>query len=900
MRLSPSRTLAAIGALTVGLSLAAAGTGAASPRRGGSPPIAANAPWTATVTWLVGQLTVDEKLLLVHAGTDADPHGEAGYITGVPRLGVPDVRHADAQGVNVFKDATAYPTRLGLAASFDRDALSRFGRVVGDEGRALDVDVLYGPQVDLARLPTWGRNMTTYGEDPYLASELVGREINGIQSQGLLSQVKHFTLYNGQNQAVPSIVDEQTAHELYLRPSEAAVKDGGVSSAMCSYATFQITPMESKPDYACSNGGALNGVLKGQWRFKGWVTSDYGASKATSDLLAGMDQEFVTSNLTSARLKPLVDPASATYDRAYATALDASVARILYQYQRFGLLDDSKYPRQAKTGVRPIPKPPAAVDKKAGIATSRELAGQAAVLLKNDGALPLTGKDTVALIGPTAGLLPAAPGGERARGYGDRNMISPYDAVKQIAGGRATLTPGLDRVGTTVPAAALTTADGRPGLTRTEKDPAGTVIGTKVDASLAGRQSDLTRGNAYTWDGYLDVPKADAYDLWLQRPIGTASGNTSGYNKGINPGLAQGPGTGATGTASLVVDGTAQTLTQPSTILPNTYPNGPSVNGQYLGLTNVGTKLQLAPGKHRISIAYTPAPETAATPTFRFSWAPVQAGITAAATAAAKARTAVVFVDDANTTTTAGDVGSLGADQDALVQAVAAANRDTVVVLNTGGPVKLPWLNSVKGVVEMWYPGQEGGTATADVLYGRVDPAGRLPITFPADATPFTGHPERSVGEGGKITWSEGLESGYRWYTDQGVAPRFPFGYGLSYTTFGYSGLTATAARDGGLDVRLTVRNTGRRTGAAVPQVYLGPSPGLPASIQQVERKLVQFDRVELRPGAARTVSLHVASRELDAWSVSGERWVRGTGGRTVYAGSSATDLPLTAVVRVR
>jgi beta-glucosidase len=613
-----------------------------------------------------------------------------------------------------------------------------------------------------------------------------------------------------------------------------------------------------------------------------------------------MDQEFVTSNLTPAKLKPLVDPASATYDKAYATALDEAIARILYQYQRFGLLDDTKYPKQAKTGVRPISKPPAAVDKKAGIATSRELAGQAAVLLKNDGALPLGGKDTVALVGPTADLLPSSPGGERSRGYGDRNMISPYDAVKQIAGNRATLTPGLDRVGATVPTSALTTEDGKPGLTRTEKDPAGTVIGTKVDASLAGAQSDLTRGNAYTWDGYLDVPAADAYNLWLQRPIGTASGNTSGYNKGINPGLAQGPGTGATGTASLVVDGTTQTLTQPSTILPNTYPNGPTVNGQYLGLTNVGTELQLSPGRHKITVAYTPAANTAATPTFRFAWSPVQAGIRSAAAAAAKAKTAVVFVDDANTTTTAGDVGSLGADQDALIQAVAAANRNTVVVLNTGGPVKVPWLNSVKGVVELWYPAQEGGTATADVLYGKVNPAGKLPITFPADTTPFTGHPERSVGQDGKITWSEGLESGYRWYVDQGVKPLFPFGYGLSYTTFGYSALKATAARDGGLDVRLTVRNTGHRTGAAVPQVYLGSSPDLPTTFQQVKRKLVQFDRIELRPGAARTVRLHVAPGELAAWSVPGQRWVRGTGNRTVFAGSSATDLPLTTTVRIR
>lgn len=338
-------------ALLLSLSSPAAASSPPNPANG-SPPIAANAPWTSTVTWLVGRLSVDEKLRLVRGGTDPDPHGEAGIILGVPRLGIPDVRQADAQGVNVFKDATAYPTRLGLAASFDRDAITRFGRSVGTEGRALDVDLIYGPQVDLARMPTWARNMTTYGEDPYLAAQLTGREINALQSTGLMSQVKHFTIYNGQDQNTPSVVADQTAHELYLQPSEAAVKVGKVTSVMCSYAKFQITGAETRPDYACSNSGALNGILKDQWGFKGWVTSDYFAAKATSDLLAGMDQEFITPYLAPAALKPLVDPASATHDKTYAGALDRSVARILSS------VTETESARTTRSARSPAPGPP--------------------------------------------------------------------------------------------------------------------------------------------------------------------------------------------------------------------------------------------------------------------------------------------------------------------------------------------------------------------------------------------------------------------------------------------------------------------------------------------------------------------------------------------------------------
>jgi beta-glucosidase len=873
-----------------------------------SPPVASNAPWTKTVSWLEGQLSLDEKLGLVHGGTDPDPHGSAGFIQGVSRLGIPDVRHADAQGVNVYKDATAYPGRLGLAASFDRGGLSAFGKAVGDEGRALDVDLLYGPQVDLARMPTWTRNMTTYGEDPYLAAQLTGIEINGIQSTGLLSQVKHFSFYNGQNQSTPSIVNDQAAHELYLQSPEAAVKDGKVSSVMCSYATYQITPVESRPDYACSNSGGLKGILKGQWGFTGWVTSDYTASKAVSDLLAGMDQEFATNNLASASLKPLVDPASPTYNATYAQALNEATARILYQYERFGLLDDSTYPASAKTKVRPISAAPAKVDKQRGIALAHDLAVKTGVLLKNDGGtLPLStsraGK--IAITGPTADLMPSAPNGERARGYGDRNTISPLDALKQQAGNaKVTYAPGIDRVGTTVPAGALATSDAagaKAGLTRTETDSSGNVISTKVDTTLDGKQTDLVKGHTYSWEGYLNAPSADTYSLWLQRPAGTTSGNTNAYNHGVNPGLQQGGGRGATPNTTLSVDDTARTLVSPSTILQNTYPGGPTVNGQYLGLDDGGADIALSSGPHKIKVTYAPTTNAAAAPTFRFAWSPQQGSIDAAVAAAKDSTTAVVFADDANTTTTAGNVGTLGPNQDKLIQAVADANPNTVVVLNTDGAVQMPWLKSVKSVLEMWYPGQEGGAATADLLLGKANPSGKLPLTFPAgnDATPFAGHPERSTGVDGKITWSEGLDIGYRWYEDTKTAPLFPFGYGLSYTSFDYSHLKASGSRDGGLDVRVTVRNNGRRTGVAVPQVYVGPSADLPSTLQQSSEKLVQFDRVQLAPGRSTTVSLHIAPRDLSSWSTAKQAWVLGTGKRVIKAGSSSSSLPAvtTAVV---
>jgi beta-glucosidase len=666
---------------------------------------------------------------------------------------------------------------------------------------------------------------------------------------------------------------------------------------MCSYAQYQIAGVQPSPDYACENGFGLSTVLRDEWGFTGWVGSDYGGSHATSDLLDGMDQEFLSNNLSPAVLKPLVDPTAPTFDPAYAGALDGAVTRILYQYQRFGRLDDRAYPAWAKTHVPPAPAP-APFDVQAGIVLARKLAAESAVLLKNTGGvLPLSGRTSVAVIGPTAAVLPAAAGTERSRGVGQRTTISPLDVLRAKAGRAVTYAPGIDRLGTTVPAAAF--AD---GLTRTETDPSGAVVGTRVDPALTGDQSDLVKGNTYTWTGTVTVPADDTYTLWLRRPAGTLVGAPSGPNGGVNPGYQAGPFTGVFDSASLRVDGTDQPLRSVSTLHPNDYKGGPTLNGQYLGLNVAGAAVPLTPGAHRISITYATSAQAATNPTLELTWAPQGKDLAAAATAAKKADTAVVFVDDADTTTAAGDVSTLGPGQDALIRTVAAANPNTVVVLNTGAAVQMPWLRSVKGVLEMWFPGQEGGTATADLLLGRTNPSGKLPITFPVDNahTPFAGHPERVSPMDGQITWSEGLQVGYRWYLANKVRPQFPFGYGLSYSSFRYDGLRVGQAHGRAVSVSFRVRNTGRVTGTEVPQAYLS----LPIQAGEPSPRLVGFQRVSLRPGQSTTVRVTLdpsaTDRPLSVWDTTRHAWRIVPGRYTVLVGASATDRRLTAGFAIR
>lgn len=921
---------------TAGVSIsesADAATPVGSTAGGRSPATAADAPHTKTVNWLVDHMTPSEELNLIEGSwanktnvdvtLDPDSHNQAGYVRGIKRLGIPQLRHADALGIELFSSSTSYPTRLGLASSFDRSLFNEFGERVGLDGKQDDVDLVYGPQVDLARTPSWRRNMTAFSEDPYLASQLGAEEINGIQSTGLLSQVKHVSFYNGQDQNTPSIVNQQAAHEIYLAPAEAAAQ-AGVSSMMCSYASFQIQGQESKPDYACSNSGLLNDIVKGQWGFTGWITTDYGGGKAPSDLLAGTDQEFLSTNFSSANLLPLLDPTSDQYNGAYAAAAQNSVSRILYQYERFGLLDNDYIPAQEQSSVAQHgdvndTDNSITIDKAAGIRESLKLAEESAVLLKNHAStLPLAKGQTVAVMGQSARLLPAGPGGERAIGFGDRANITPLKAMKAIAGDSVTSAPGVDLLGDAVPASAFTTdADGtQAGLTRTAVDAAGTSTST-TDTALDGRQTNLEKGTNYTWSGYVNVPAGDNYRLLIQRPYGTDLGNDAKFNQDTRP--------ASNSTVSLTVDGAKQTLADPDNkVLPNAYPTyaaGTAVkttadNGQYLGYQNAASNLTLTPGRHQVSITYNPSAVAATTPTLRFAWSAKNAAVQKAVDAAAINDVSMIYVDDANPVTGDGespltDVAQLSADQNDLVNKVTAAahaaGHKVVVVVNSGGAVQMPWADDVDSILEMWYPGQEGGTATANTVYGKSDPSGKLTLTFPKNSkqTLFAGHPERSVGtkDAGEtvpsIKWTEGLDIGYRWYDSaqntNDYKPLYAFGHGLSYTKFDYSGLKVKNAADGGLDLSFTVKNSGKSDGAEAPQVYVGPSKELPSTIQQAPVKLVQFDKVQLAAGKSQNVALHVTARDLSSWSDASQNWVLGTGTRSVLVGAASDDIRLTA-----
>ena len=448
--------------------------------------------------------------------------------------------------------------------------------------------------------------------------------------------------------------------------------------------------------------------------------------------------------------------------------------------------------------------------------------------------------------------------------------------------------------GTPVPASALT-HNGQPGLLRTNTTDSTSSVVPQLDNTLSGGQA-LPAGSAWTWSGDLNVPVAGSY--WINLGLLGAGGSISLDGKQI----------AATG----FINGTAPRygVLRPgdNNVLPTTD-----------GLDNLRTQLSLTAGQHALSVTIA-ADASGAPVQARLNWvtpAQQQAGTAAAVNAARHARTAVVF---------AWSTGALDSPlpegQDQLIADVAAANPDTIVVLNTSDPVAMPWLSSVKAVLEMWYPGDTGGYATANVLLGKTDPAGRLPFTWPAAlgqgvANQPATHPERTsngVDANGKYcttpgspfggpqcttTYTEGIFVGYRWYDQQHETPLYPFGYGLSYTHFAYSGLHWAPARDGGLDVAFRVTNTGGTAGDEVPQVYLGAPARGPAGAAFADRALAAYGRITLRPGQSQVVALHVPLRQLQYWDTGSGRWVTAAGPRPLYVAGNERSTGLATTVTI-
>ena len=692
------------------------------------------------------ELTLDEKITLIHGAgmpgmgpvnpTRIYSNGGVGFTMGIPRLGIPGIDMSDAAyGVRSSGEngrySTALPANVGAAASWDVDAAYEYGKLIGTELRAQGFNMSLGGGTNLTREPRDGRTFEYLGEDPVLAGTLVGKLIEGTQSQHVIGDIKHYA-FNDQESGRNSVnihIDERAGRESDLLAFEIGIEQGHPAAVMCSYNRVN-------GDFACENKYLLTDVLKKDWKFPGFVLSDWGGTHSTEKAsAAGLDNEEPGEFFYGDKYKEAVQAG-----RIPMAELDDHVRRILRSMFAAGVVD---YPRERYV-----------VDPFTGLETARKIEEGSIVLLKNQGAvLPIDPMKvrSIAVIGA----------------HSDVGMISGGGSAQvDPPGGNAILPPG--------------------------------------------------KGLVTHWQEHIWFPTSPLKAIQARAPEAKVT-----YDPGTDPAAAA----------------------------------------------------EAAKGKD-IAIV------------FAYVW-----------------ESEGMDLPDL----------SLTDNQDAVVAAVAAANPKTVVVLETGSPVTMPWVDAPAAILEAWYAGSDGANAVGNVLFGSVNPSGKLPNTFPKSEADLphptiVKPPPRPANFSGPVspaqraaglppfeaTYDEGVKVGYKWYDAENKPVLFPFGFGLSYTTFEYSGLTVTPGQN--VEVSFTIANTGGRAGAEIGEVYAA----LPANAEEPPKRLVGFTKVKLEPGEKRNVTIEVPMKYLSIFDVKKNGWSLVPGDYTIMVGGSSQDLPLKQVVTLK
>ena len=812
-------------------------------------PVAAIDAVEHRVDAMMTKLTLAQKLHLL--GGDGAISGP-----GEPAIGLPVLKMSDGPlGVRSWGPSTAYGAGINLAASWDIDLANRVGQMLGEDARARGVYFLLGPGMNIYRTPQNGRNFEYFGEDPFLAGKIAAHYILGLQSKGVGGVAKHYAANNAEVDRgdTNSVIDERTLHEIYLPAFEASVKEGHAAAVMNSYNRVN-------GDHTTQSKYLNIDVLRHDWGFRGIVMSDWGATHdGIAAALGGLDLEMPSAEyMNPATLLPAIKSGTVP-----TSIIDEKVRRILRVAVNMGFFD-----RDQTDLTIPLFNPQAD-------AVALQSAEEGAVLLKNDGnLLPLDRKriHSIAVFGP--GAYPAHVGG------GGSSQVTAFAPVSILAGLSSALAP-----------------DVKVYWNLGVKSPESIFAGSSwcADPQCKGhrlaRNEYLQANNEKIFSGF-----DDHIANWPQEELGIDDRTPrrvewTGYFIPAKTGLYDFMAAGITfGTDifKLMVNG--------NQILERTH---------YGFRAPVMAQLQLEAGKPaRIEFYYWPDEGQVG----------VGMGVIAddelidpqALDLAAKADVAVVSVGfDAHRflEAEASDRAYiLPGGQDKLIEAIASVNPRTIVTLNSGGSVATSdWIGKVPAFLQTWYGGQQAGTALARILFGEVNPSGKLPISWERrleDSPAYGNFIEKADSK--DVPYTEGIFLGYRQFDRGQVKPLFPFGFGLSYTTFAFSHLTVTpsdGAADSPIAVAFDVKNTGSRAGADVAQVYVGEqSPQVPRPVKELKG----FSRVLLQPGQSQRVTVTLDRRALAYWDVATHDWKVDPGLFTIYAGDSSVNVPLQAAFRVQ
>jgi beta-glucosidase len=823
--------------------------------------------------WLNARQTPECRALEVIAQmTQEEKQAELGGITGIgrnARLGLVAGGGSDGpNGISTMssnpqargKNVTAFANAVTLAATWNRDLAGQYGKALGDEFVGKGSNSVLGPTINIMRTWHWGRNGETFSEDPYLTAELAVPEISALQGQKVLTVLKHYAGNNQENTRVGVMPDNagideritaKALHEIYLPAFQAAVERAHTGAIMCSY-------NQVNGKFSCNNPELL-GYLR-EWGFDGFIAPDaaFALRDPLTAALAGVTRGV---NTASALVKE---------DKLTQSAMDRMVYYNILPYFRLGIYDS---PSQGK--------PDADVSTPEHQALARQMAEEGAVLLKNRGAvLPIDAAKvkSIAVIGDDAGPHITAV----LNGSGHvfvTKMSVPVDAITARAGSavKVVYEPGTPGIGplSAVPANVLKPSSGDgEGLLASyfnSGDSTGVPVVARVEAGVKATAPPAelnpapepppqpqpgARGGgrgprrpwSVRWTGTLNPPASGRYRFSL-----TGAGTAQLYVDNVAV------ATSMRADFSQTVQGAIDLKSRRAVPIEVKFSNISAV---------LGAGVQLG-------------------------WQPPDPEMMAKAVAAAKqADVAIVFAAEQLGEGQDKVTLPLPADQDSLIATVAAANPRTIVVLHNSNPVAMPWLDRVAAVIEAFYPGEEAGSSIARLLFGDANPSGKLAMTFPANeyqgpGSTFLEYP----GDGMTVNFNEGVFVGYRFYDAHNQAPLFPFGFGLSYTTFRYSDLQVSPSR-----VSVKVMNSGTREGAEVLELYLGFPPGA----GEPPKQLKGFEKLRLKPGESKVATMTLDNNSISAWDSDTGKWRIYPGSYGVMVGSSSRDIALTGSFAIR
>ncbi|MEN9563295.1 MAG: hypothetical protein RIR73_1539 [Chloroflexota bacterium] len=792
---------------------------------------------------LLAQMTLEEKISML-AGF------ELWFSTGVPRLNIPAFRMADGpNGVRgiwseMSPTSAATPVGMALGATWNPDLVEKVSSVLADEVKDKAGHVLLAPTVNIHRTPIAGRNFECFAEDPYLSGMIASSYIKGLQDKGIGACIKHF-IANDQEferNSMSSEVDERTLREIYLEPFRIAIRNSNPWAVMSSYNRVNGV-------YACEYDHTLIDILKGEWGYDGIVISDWYGTYDMNVPNGGLDIEMPGPArwMSEEVVKRALDEGPLTEE-----GINNKAARLLRFLDKAGLLDTPPHKNEV------------ANDNPKHRKVLREAAGEAIVLLKNKkDLLPLKKVKRIAVIGSHAERASIFGGGSSS-GFRPHYVISPLEGIKNRAGKKVKVdyAPGC-HIFKTLPTPTpelLSTPDGRLGLNLSLFN------GTEFSGPAAF--SDVTPFVDHGWF-YVSAPNVNQESFSMIQE-GLFTPKESGKHKFSLSGV---------GWSKLYFDGK----------LLIDHSNDADMGREII------KEIKLEGGKAypiRIEFYWKGSP----------IWRSVKLGhlppqsedLIGDAVKLAKKADVVIVVGSLNAEWEAEGFDrvdmKLPGDQNELIKRVAKANKNTVVVVNTGSAVEMPWADQVASIVQLWLNGQEMGNALADVLFGDVTPSGKLPTTFPVrleDNPAFINYP----GENSKVYYGEGIFVGYRYYDTKKLAPLFPFGHGLSYTTFEYSNLRLDKKSlnpNDTLTVKVDVTNTGKVTGKEVVQVYVRD---VKATMARPEKELKAFAKVELKPKQKKTITFTLNREAFWYFDTLRNAWTTEAGEHEVWVGGSSRDV---------